>query len=93
MPRYEYRCPKCGKEMSVRRPFSEFEEPTWCLDCGTQVERQFSTTSNLHIPMHMQAKHGAGLSWSDFHDVSEKELAKDDRLEPYNRLKSQAGKR
>lgn len=93
MPTYEYRCPKCGKDMSVRRMFSEFEEPTWCLDCGTQVERLFSPNSNIHIPVHFQSKYGY-VGWSDIHgDETERDLAKDDRIEPYNRLKSQSGKR
>lgn len=96
MPTYVYLCPKCGKEMAVKRLFSQFEDPTQCLDCGAQVTRQFTPppAENLHIPLHMQAKHGGGLSWSDFYgDTTEKELAKDPHVNKLNRQRSQPGRK
>ena len=80
--------------MSVKRLFSEFEEATQCLDCGAAVERVFTPAGSdrMHIPVHMQAKHGGGLSWSDFHEETERELAKTDHIAPANRTYSQPGK-
>lgn len=98
MPTYEYRCPRCHKEMSVRRPFTEMEEPTRCLDCGTQVDRILSNNPNIFIPIHMRsvltggAPGGGGLSWSDFHgDTTEKQLAHDPRVVPAAQNRSARG--
>lgn len=98
MPTYEYTCPRCGKDMAVRRLFSEMEEPTNCLDCGAQVARKFSPNGNIHIPIHFRqwqsngVPGGGGLSWSDFHDVSEKELASDPGVEKAERVASGPGR-
>lgn len=61
--------------------------------------RVFSPTANIYIPVHFKqvltggAPGGGGLSWSDFHDVSERELArqKGQEMEPTNRVRSQPG--
>ncbi|HWO74114.1 MAG TPA: zinc ribbon domain-containing protein [Dehalococcoidia bacterium] len=42
MPLYDYRCPKCGLEFEVSRPFSRAGEPVNCPQDGTVSERLFS---------------------------------------------------
>lgn len=42
MPIYEYRCPDCGKDFELMRPFSEADEPAPCPDCGAKGERMLS---------------------------------------------------
>jgi len=42
MPLYDFRCPKCGLEFEVSRPFSRADEPTNCPQDGTESERLFS---------------------------------------------------
>lgn len=92
MPFYEYRCP-AGHVTTIRRHYDEMDAAANCDQCGTAATRQFSPTSNLHIPLHMQANHGAGLSWSDFHEETERELAHNDHISPANRARSAPGKR
>ena len=69
------------------------------------MRRRFTPTSNIFIPLSFKAvlRGGVGvgggqLSWSDFYDVSERELAhlKDDEgnaidVEPANRARSRPG--
>jgi len=98
MPTYEYVCPRCGMEMSVRRLFSEMEEPTACLHCGAIVTRKFSANGNIQVPIHFRqwrdggAPGGGQYSWNDFHDVSEKDLAKVPGVEKYERIASGPGR-
>ncbi len=91
MPRYLFQCGKCQGRATLRRAFNEMDDPAESLCCGAEMSRVFTTTDNIHIPVHMQMKHGGGLSWSDFHSVSERELAKVPGLEPANRARSRAG--
>ncbi|HXH22150.1 MAG TPA: zinc ribbon domain-containing protein [Dehalococcoidia bacterium] len=42
MPRYDFRCPRCGLEFEVSRPFSQATDPANCPNDGTQAERVFS---------------------------------------------------
>lgn len=73
------------------------DDPAESLCCGAPLERQFSPTTNIFIPLHFRQFHtggqpaGGGLSWSDFHDESEKELAKNEHIEPSQRALSRPG--
>jgi putative FmdB family regulatory protein len=42
MPLYDFRCPKCGLEFEVSRPFSRATEPAFCPQDNTQSERVFT---------------------------------------------------
>jgi putative FmdB family regulatory protein len=95
MPRYEYRCPKCTAVTTLRRPIDEMDDPAECLSDGAPLARQFSPNANILIPISFRqvltggAEGGGGLSWSDFHDVSERELARMPNVEKANRVLSQ----
>jgi hypothetical protein len=71
---------------SLRRSIADMDAEAVCLGCGHAMERQFSTTSNLFVPMHFR------YTWSDFHDETEKELAKDPRIEKSERVFSGPGR-
>ena len=80
MPFYEYRCP-AGHVTPRRRSYGERELLVPCGECGVVAQVVFSPTSNILIPIHFQqvreggALGGGAISWSDVHDVSERELA------------------
>jgi putative FmdB family regulatory protein len=43
MPFYAFACKQCGDEFTLRRKFSEMEDPAPCPKCGaTETERQIS---------------------------------------------------
>jgi putative FmdB family regulatory protein len=42
MPLYDFRCPKCGLEFEVSRPFSRATEPALCPVDSTESERVFT---------------------------------------------------
>lgn len=42
MPIYEYRCPSCGKDFELMRPFSKADEPASCPQCGAAAEKLLS---------------------------------------------------
>lgn len=42
MPLYDFRCPKCGIEFEVSRPFSRATEPASCPQDGEIAERVFT---------------------------------------------------
>jgi putative FmdB family regulatory protein len=42
MPRYDYRCSKCGLEFEVSRPMSQSSDPAVCPNDGTESERVFT---------------------------------------------------
>ena len=42
MPRYDFRCPTCGLEFEVSRPFSRATEPATCPQDGATAERVFT---------------------------------------------------
>jgi putative FmdB family regulatory protein len=42
MPMYDFRCPSCGLEFEVSRPFSRASEPAPCPQDGTAAERVFT---------------------------------------------------
>lgn len=42
MPLYDFRCPKCGLEFEVSRPFSRATEPAQCPQDGETAERVFT---------------------------------------------------
>jgi len=42
MPKYDFRCPKCGLQFEVSRPISQASEPAACPDDGTAAERVFT---------------------------------------------------
>jgi hypothetical protein len=73
------------------------DAPAECPVCEGPLARQFSANANINIPISFRqcltggAEGGGGLSWSDFHDVSEKELARDPNIERQSTLASQAG--
>lgn len=49
MPRYDFRCPTCGLEFEVSRPFSRATEPATCPQDGATAERVF-TSPMMFIP-------------------------------------------
>lgn len=97
MPSYDYQCPHCGSIATLRRLISELEEPVESLCCGAEMVRQFTPTANIFIPLHFRqwgtggTEGGGQLSWSNFHDESEAELARDPRIEKSARFFSQSG--
>lgn len=98
MPTYEYECEHCGDRYAIRRMFDEMDLPAESLCCGATLRRRFSPNSNIIIPIHMRmylqggSPGGGALSWSDFHDVPERELAHEDGVEPVNYGRSMAGR-
>jgi putative FmdB family regulatory protein len=42
MPLYDFKCPKCGLEFEVSRPFSRATEPAQCPQDGETAERVFT---------------------------------------------------
>lgn len=42
MPLYDFRCPKCGLEFEVSRPFSRATDPAMCPQDGTESDRVFT---------------------------------------------------
>lgn len=104
MPRYEYRCSHCGSDSTLRRPIDEMDDPIDSLCCGAPMNRRFAPTNNIFVPIAFRqvltggSVGGGQYGWSDFHDVSERELAhlKDENgqaveLEPANRALSRPG--
>lgn len=99
MPLYEFQCQHCQGRSTLRRTFAEMDAPALSLCCGAPLERQFSINRNIVIPIHMRqfleggVPGGGGLSWSDFHDQTEREMARSDEyLEPTNRMRSMSGR-
>ncbi len=81
MPHYTYECQHCGGKASIRRLISELEDPLGpSLCCGAGLSRVFDPNSNIVVPTHFKAVRPGGVeggySWSDFHDESERELAR-----------------
>lgn len=71
MPFYEFKCRECGVTAQERRSYDAMNEPGKpCAKCGGSPERIFSPTNNLFVPLAYQH------TWSDFHDETEKELAR-----------------
>lgn len=97
MPTYEFACPR-GHVFAERRLFAEMDDPATCPDHAVQGTRMFSANGNIQIPIHFRQLRsngvpgGGGLSWSDFHDESEAELAKDPRIEKAERVASGPGR-
>ena len=63
------------------------DDPAESLCCGAPLARQFSPTNMIFVPDHFH------YTWSDFHDVTEKELAKDPYTEMAGRVASMPGYR
>ena len=97
MPRYEYRCPECQTTSTLRRLIGEMDDPADSLCCGAPLARQFTPSSNIFVPTSFRqvltggAAGGGGLSWSDFHDKSEREMAHDPNVIPYSEAMSKPG--
>ncbi len=99
MPAYEYACtqPACSTLYTVRRLFSEMNDPLDCTACGEPCERVFIPTNQVHIPVHMKQVLTGGaagpgqLSRSDFHGETEREMAKNPHIERRTTWASQAG--
>lgn len=44
MPRYEYRCPACEKELIISRSIHEDDPGYKCEACGTEMTQVIGTT-------------------------------------------------
>ena len=81
-----------------RRSVEEREATATCVRCGAVSFVVFTPTANIHIPIHFQqvrvggAAGGGGLSWSDFHDESERDMAKNPNVEKAERVFSMPGR-
>ena len=97
MPNYDYRCAKCATVSTLRRLIDEMDDPADSLCCGAPLARQFTPSSNIFVPTSFRqvltggAAGGGGLSWSDFHDKSEREMAHDPNVIPYAEAMSKPG--
>ncbi len=97
LPTYQFRCTHCGQVASLRRLISEFDDPIDSLCCGAKMERQFSPNVNILVPLHFRqvltgGAEGPGqLSWSDFHEETERELARNPNIEKAETWFSQSG--
>ncbi len=97
MARYDYRCAKCLTVSTLRRLIGEMDDPADCLNCGSPLARLFTPTTNIHIPIAFRQvltggdAGGGGLSWSDFHDKSEREMAKDPNAMSWREAMSKPG--
>jgi putative FmdB family regulatory protein len=40
MPFYDYLCPECGQEFTLRRKVGEADDPTKCPECGGEKPRR-----------------------------------------------------
>lgn len=95
MPHYEYQCAD-GHVTTLRRPFEGRGLRASCGDCGRPAGVIFSPTNNLHVPISFRqvladgSPGGGQYSWSDFHDVSERELARNPNIEPRARVLSRS---
>ena len=57
MPIYEYRCPKCGQDFELMRPFSQADELAPCPSCGSSGEKLVSVfASTLGFGIQVPAK-------------------------------------
>ena len=70
MPVYVFTCRSCGETAQERRGYDAMNDPGPSCKCGHPTDRIFSPTSNLFVPLAFQH------TWSDFHDVTERELAR-----------------
>jgi putative FmdB family regulatory protein len=39
MPKYDFRCPECGREFEVSRPMSRSSDPAFCPSDNTECEK------------------------------------------------------
>jgi putative FmdB family regulatory protein len=42
MPKYDFRCPRCGLQFEVSRPISQASDPAACPNDATAAERVFT---------------------------------------------------
>ncbi len=82
MPRYDYRCEGCGTVTETVRGFDDRSLPFQCPSCPGTANVIFTPPNphNFHIPPNFRAVLGAP-TWSDIHDRSERELARDPSIE------------
>lgn len=91
MPLYDYRCEE-GHSTEHSRPMADRETPVTCPSCGKDAGVIFSPPEphNIYTPSNFRAVLGAP-TWSDFHDRSERELAKDPNVERFSAVASRSG--
>ncbi len=66
MPRFDFRCPKCGREFEVSRPFDRAFEPAFCVMDGAQCDKLTGGTDPQPAAFHGAFRHfghvhGAGV--------------------------------
>jgi len=67
MPIYEYRCPQCGQDFELMRPFSQADEPAPCPSCGSSGEKLISVFAStlgfsIQVPAKPPLRESAGKS-------------------------------
>lgn len=62
MPRYTFKCPKCGGSEDVVRPMVDAEKPWRCVSCKVEMNRDFQTDIPFASGDYKRAVHSDSLA-------------------------------